>query len=147
MILYRGQLITPDELENFQKSVGKIISMTSFTSTTRNLNVARYFCGMGDQRPQLESVIFEIIFQKSEFTEQPPLPFADIHHVSVNEYEDEILLCIGTVMRLESIRTDLCIIYIRLYICPYEKSNVKALREAIAAAEPTLTYNVESIWL
>ena len=135
-MLYRGQLISPNELENFRKSIGSMVSMTSFTSTTKDLKAAQQFSGAGERRPNLESVIFEIIFEKSEFVDQQPPPFADIHRVSFSRDEREVLLGIGTLMRLESIRTNSCITYIRLHICPHDECLIKKMTEIVSTDNP-----------
>lgn len=133
LILYRGQLVNPNELESFRKSIGKMVSMTSFTSTTKDLGVAYQFSGAGGHRPHLESVIFEIIFRGSDFVDQLPPSLADISRVSSTRDEKEVLLCIGTVMRLESIRTDSRVTYIRLHICPYDELLANKMTEIFSS--------------
>ena len=95
--------------------------MTSFVSMTKNREVVMIFSGGGDARPKFESVIFEISINKSDL-ENEISPFADISHLSDMPHEEEMLLCMGTVMRLESVETEERITYIRLRVCHYDNS-------------------------
>jgi tetratricopeptide (TPR) repeat protein len=119
--VYRSQLISLIELESLKSAEGGLIAVTSFLSTTRNHKVATMFAGDGEKPPNLELVLFEICIEQLDLEEERR-PFADISEVSSKQDEDEILLCMGTVMRIESVKIDEEITRIRLRICPYDDS-------------------------
>ena len=98
-----------------------MIAMSSFVSTTRDHKVAIMFVGDGEKPPNLEPVIFEICIEQSDLEEERR-PFANIREVSSKEDEDEILLCMGTVMRVESVMLGEEMTRIRLRTCPYDDS-------------------------
>jgi tetratricopeptide (TPR) repeat protein len=122
LTVYRGQLIPSIELESLKNAEGGLIAMTSFVSTTRDHEVATIFAGNGAKPPNFEPVIFEIYIEQSDL-EQERRPFADISEVSSKgKDEDEILLCMGTVMRIESVELSEEMSRIRLRTCPYNDS-------------------------
>jgi hypothetical protein len=119
LVVYRGQRISSHELEQIKTSIGSLIAMTSFVSTTKQREVAKTYAGTGEGRPHYESVIFEIIINEDELDDRR-LPFADINKVSYfGKEEDEVLLCMGTVLRIESVEAVGEVIHIRLHICQY----------------------------
>ncbi|CAF1075369.1 unnamed protein product [Rotaria sordida] len=59
-IVYRGQMISAQELNMFKENCGKCISVNTFLSTTFDEEVAKLYAGNGQQRPKLESVLFVI---------------------------------------------------------------------------------------
>ncbi|UJR11075.1 hypothetical protein I4U23_015257 [Adineta vaga] len=100
MRLYRGQLMSKEEFQVLQDSVGEFISMNSFLSTTLNRQVARSFLGDSND---LERVLFEI-------NTDPRLdnikPFANITLLSNFANEEEVLMMLGSIFRLISIFCD-----------------------------------------
>jgi hypothetical protein len=61
IIVYRGQLLVPDQFEKLRKSVnGGFLSINNFMSTTMNRNMALIYSGGGLQSPINESILFEI---------------------------------------------------------------------------------------
>jgi hypothetical protein len=88
--VYRGQFISPKELIKLQHSLGSMISITSFISTTKNFEIALIFSGNGDARPNFESVIFEIRLDESDLGDEAS-PFADICQLSSKQDEEEVV--------------------------------------------------------
>ncbi|UJR06595.1 hypothetical protein I4U23_010879 [Adineta vaga] len=99
LTVYRGQQITPNELENLQNNINNIISLKSFLSTTTNKNVALMYAGDGSQRPQLESILFEILVDVNKSDK----PLADISQQSQMSHEDEVLLSMSMLFTVKSI--------------------------------------------
>ncbi len=66
VILYRGQVISKDELELFEHSKNKVISITSFFSTSLNMSVARIYIDSNIPDEHLQNVLFEIHADPSE---------------------------------------------------------------------------------
>ncbi|CAF3240214.1 unnamed protein product [Rotaria sp. Silwood2] len=98
--LYRGQVMTRDELENnFRANKGNLISMNSFLSTTTDRYVARFFAGDGhiENLETQVSVLYEI-----EIDTRLPhsVPFAELDDQSIFEHEHEVLFSMGAVFRI-----------------------------------------------
>jgi hypothetical protein len=95
--VYRGQMMTIEELERLKQSIGKLISINSFFSTSTNYSkVFSFLHFSGD----LERVLFEI---KADPKMATTKPFADISEHSDYHNESEVLFMIGSIFRLESI--------------------------------------------
>ena len=121
--VYRGQQMSASELDQLKKCVGGTIAMTSFVSTSKTPNVAEMFAGNGEGQTDMESVIFEIIISESEYDYERS-PFADISHLSSKEGEDEVLLCLGTVLQVESVEKKEPVTWVRLRMCQREENEV-----------------------
>ena len=97
---YRGQSLSTRELEILKQSVGKLISMNSFLSTTLYRDVATIYVG---DMPGLEKVLFKINYN-------PMIdgfkPFADITLVSEFPQEGEILFMLGAIFQIDSVYYD-----------------------------------------
>ncbi|CAF1228690.1 unnamed protein product, partial [Didymodactylos carnosus] len=96
--VYRGQIISQQEFYRFKNNIGGFVSINSFISTSVRLELATIFA-VGDRSHFGESVIFKIIIDLKIRTK----PFASISHQSAFVDEDEILLSMGTVFRVDSI--------------------------------------------
>jgi hypothetical protein len=103
LILYRGQLISKDELIRLKSSKGELISMNSFLSTSTNKKKALEFA---TSRPppndQLTSILLEIFVNIRSTTR----PLADIKHLSAFPDEEEILFMFGCVFRIDDVWFD-----------------------------------------
>ncbi|CAF1223031.1 unnamed protein product, partial [Didymodactylos carnosus] len=96
--LYRGQVISKDELDHIRSSIGEFISINSFLSTTRSQKKALEFT-QSALREDLECVLFKIKVDSRIKAK----PFADISRFSYFPDEEEILLMLGSIFRLESV--------------------------------------------
>ncbi|CAF3740449.1 unnamed protein product [Rotaria sp. Silwood1] len=88
--LYRGQLMSLEELQQLQKNKGEELFLNSFLSTTTDLAVANIFSGAGNYNCDnpTQSIIFHIEWVDSK----PKTGLADIRRLSFNGDEGEILL-------------------------------------------------------
>ena len=88
--LYRGQLMSMEELHQLRKNKGEQLFVNSFLSMTTDLAVANMFAGAGafGRDDPIQSVIFDI--EWADFS--PKQGLADIHRLSYNGDEGEILL-------------------------------------------------------
>lgn len=129
-VVYRGQRITFAELENVQRNVGRLISLNSFISTTPDREFAKVMSGMG-----VESVVASIVFEIhiDPVNAQSSLPFADITHLSKMQGECEVLLCMGTVLRVESVETNDSdrITWIRLSLHAYKSDRITQMKKCM----------------
>ncbi|CAF1150616.1 unnamed protein product [Didymodactylos carnosus] len=99
--LYRGQVISKEELARLRSSIGEFISINSFLSTSRNQKKALQFT-QSVQRVDLECVLFTIKVDSRIKAK----PFADISRLSYFSDEEETLLMLGSIFRLESVHYD-----------------------------------------
>lgn len=100
LTVYRGQRMHVNELKRIENSIGHLISINTFFSTTKYSYIAADFAGNGEDRhDDLESVIFEISIDLSI----QKYPFANISKCSVMDHEDEILFSVGCIFRIETV--------------------------------------------
>lgn len=94
---YRGQKIPTAELINLQKNIDNFIAINAFTSVSKSIAVPMLFAGDGEDRPTLESVIFQIEIDTSIS------PCANIEALSSFPDEEEMLMTIGSVFRIVNV--------------------------------------------
>jgi tetratricopeptide (TPR) repeat protein len=95
--VYRGQMMSSEEVERLKQSIGKLISINSFFSTSTNYSKVSSFLNFSGG---LERILFEI---KADPKMAATKPFADISEHSDYPTESEVLFMIGSIFRLESI--------------------------------------------
>ena len=100
ILSYRGQVLSNDELDNLKKSVGKLISINSFFSTTSYHCGALEFLSTSKPSNDLRQVLFKIDAYPCVKTTKP---FADISSYSYYPDESEVLFMAGSIFRLSSI--------------------------------------------
>ncbi|CAF5079141.1 unnamed protein product [Rotaria sp. Silwood1] len=98
MTLYRGQVMSEQELDKLKHSVGSLTSTNSFFSTTLVKDVAKGFLiRQTAKRGELKPVLFEI-------TADSPVKsiiFADIEEYTRIKGEHEFLFNIGAVFEVD----------------------------------------------
>ncbi|CAF1682962.1 unnamed protein product, partial [Rotaria magnacalcarata] len=119
--LYRGQRMTSNELKQIKDNVGHLIAMNSFLSTSEHYDLAKIWSGNGEDRPKFESVIFEIIIDEDKL-KSVPIIFANITAESNFPEEKEVLLAMGTRLRIESVELEGHIWKICLHAYPFDDS-------------------------
>jgi len=100
--VYRGQALGMDELELMKNSVGEFLSMNSFLSTSRNRSIALDFVRLASTDNGTQLVLFEIEIDPRMKTKA----FADIAPMSYHKNEDEVLIMLGALFRIEKIVED-----------------------------------------
>ena len=119
--VYRGQLVSSHELHRLKNNEGGLISMNTFVSTTNDTFLALVFSGQGLERPLLESVVFEIKIDPSIINDKDVEPFARLQASAIKS-ENEFLISMGAIFRIESIDDDLfdgvCYIQLTMYCKP-----------------------------
>ncbi|CAF1305848.1 unnamed protein product, partial [Adineta steineri] len=102
--VYRGQLISTEELELLKQSKGKLISMNSFLSTSLNRNTALVYLNTNmNDNTRLQPILFEI---DADPCRNDIKPFANISSFSYFPTEDEILMMLGSVFRVNNLYLD-----------------------------------------
>jgi tetratricopeptide (TPR) repeat protein len=125
--VYRGQVMSKDELTNLQRSINQLISNKSFFSTSLKISKALQFVNNPKIPDNLCRVLFDIDADPRVITTKP---FADI--TSVSEFDEcEVLFMIGCVFRLIDIRRDvhLKVWVIRMKLCGDRENDFKELFE------------------
>lgn len=99
--------------------------------------------GMGLD-PLVASIVFEILIDRANA--QNFVPFADITDLNQMQDEPEILLCMGTILRIDSVKTDDIekITWIRLSLCAYESERLLQMKEAMQLNPGLVEYLSES---
>ena len=104
--VFRAQLMSPEEFQVFQQSLGQCVSMNSFISSSLNRDLALFY--LGNSVPNNEDAPKRLLF---EIDADPWIdcikPFADISEFSNYLEEQEVLFMLGSVFRLDSIVFDL----------------------------------------
>lgn len=97
--LYSGFRLHKDELERLKKSIGNLISINSFLSTSRDIEIARIFAGTGIIEDHLVRVILHITINPSCLQS---VFCVDIHDISQFSDEEEVLFSLGSTFRIVS---------------------------------------------
>ena len=96
--VYRGQGMLRDDFDcQIKNNVGGLLSITTFWSTSRNPNVADMFVELD---PLKVAVLFKITLEANTNN----TPFADIARLSAIEQKEEILLPMGAIFRISSVK-------------------------------------------
>lgn len=127
--VYRGQLMSIEELDHLKRSVGEYISINSFFSTSLNRSQAIQFLNENKFSHNLKKVLFEI-------DADPHLdnlkPFANIHSLSFYPNEQEVLFMVGSVFRLLNIEQEKNGIFvIQMVLSNHNNKNLKVLFDNI----------------
>ncbi len=123
--VYRGQLMSKDEVEILKNSTGEFISINSFLSTSLDRNLALSFITSSDDSNDLERVFFEI-------NADPQLenikPFSNITSYSYFSNEKEVLFMIGSIFQLVHVdRNQHGIWIVRMKLCTGNDHQLKSL--------------------
>ncbi|CAF1569716.1 unnamed protein product, partial [Rotaria sordida] len=100
--VYRGQVIGNDELELMKNSIGEFLSMNSFLSTSRDRSIALHFAQLTPKTDDVQKIIFEIEIDPHLQTKA----FADVTEISYFQNEDEVLIMLGALFRIEKVIED-----------------------------------------
>ncbi|CAF0986632.1 unnamed protein product [Adineta steineri] len=123
--VYRGQLMSKDELKVLKESIGQLISMNSFLSTSLDRKQAIHFLKKKDTTNH-SRVLFEIYADPRHSTTKP---FANITTMSYFPSEGEILFMLGSIFRLHHVRDDNDFCIIQLHLCSNDHLGVKNIFE------------------
>lgn len=90
--LYRGLKLSPDEIENFQRNIGNLISTNGYLSTSSDHAVAYGFATKSAKRPGVARALFEY---QVDLNVVKKIIIADIRQYSRFPEEAEVLVDIG----------------------------------------------------
>ncbi|CAF1521100.1 unnamed protein product [Rotaria sordida] len=122
--VYRGQMMSSDELQTLKQCLDQFISVNSFVSTSMDKQRALTFLNTSNATDSLERVLFEIDADPTMATTKP---FADISPFSQFPREAEILFMLGSIFRLKSIHRygDSQVWVIRMVLCSDNEHELK----------------------
>lgn len=142
--VYRGQLMSIQELDRLKRNILGFMSMNTFLSTSCNRQVALIFSGLGGQRPQLESVLFEITIETSTCNSA----FAEINTLGwMRTHEDEILITFGVIFQIQSVHEDENHVWVvRLALCNRDTKLIPRLQD-LFPQWPTWNYPTNLVTL
>jgi tetratricopeptide (TPR) repeat protein len=98
--LYRGQGLSPIDFDQLMETKGGLMSFNNFLSTSRDRTVSFAFADSNASDPDLIGILFEITVNPSI----PSTPFANISDVSYFKLEEEILISMHSVFRIEQVK-------------------------------------------
>ena len=98
--VYRSQIMTNNELENWKQFSGQFVSMNSFFSASTDYHHVVSLVNIPDAADSVVAVLFEIDANPTLFTTKP---FADISSYSESTDTSEILFMTGSIFRLTSV--------------------------------------------
>lgn len=90
--LYRGLKLSPDEVGNFQRSIGNLISTNGYLSTSSEFSVAYGFATKSAKRDGVVRALFEY---EVDLEAVQKIVIADIREYSAFPEEAEVLVDIG----------------------------------------------------
>jgi len=124
--VYRGQVMSIDELDTLQQSIDNLISINSFFSTSTNHHKAVGFLNSSEITSDLCRVLFVIDADPRLVKSKP---FADISSLSEFSNECEVLFMIGSIFRLikiEKMKNEE-IVMIHMELCDDDEHDLKEL--------------------
>jgi tetratricopeptide (TPR) repeat protein len=101
--VYRGQAIAVGELNLIRESRGAFISFNNFLSTSTNQMMAKSFAKGATIVDGLTRVLFEFQIDTRLLGTKP---YADISKVSYYQGEEEILVMLGSIFRIDQVEYD-----------------------------------------
>jgi hypothetical protein len=100
IVVYRGQRLHIDHIHTLAQSIGKLICMNSFVSTSTNRDAALMFTGSPGSDSSLPSILFTISIDSSS-TE---IIGADISQKSYYGFEKEYIFSLRSMFRVEEVK-------------------------------------------
>jgi len=100
--LYRGQIISIDELELMKNNIHEFLSMNSFLSTSRDRSLAVAFARDAKKRNNMRPILFEIEIDPRSRTKA----FANVEKLSYYQDEGEVLITLGALFRIDKVFKD-----------------------------------------
>ncbi|CAF0720494.1 unnamed protein product [Rotaria sp. Silwood1] len=97
--LYRGSKLSADEVENFQQSIGNLISTNGYLSTSSERSVAY---GFATKSPRREGFVRALFEYQIDLNDVKKIVIADIREFSAFPEEAEVLVDIGASFQIDS---------------------------------------------
>ncbi|CAF4217361.1 unnamed protein product, partial [Adineta steineri] len=99
--VYRGQNISVADLNYLHQNIGQFVAMQSFLSTSFDRTIASFFAqAAAPTTDEITCILFEFHLD-TRITNTKP--YANIKHLSYFRDEEELLLMLGTIFRIEQV--------------------------------------------
>ncbi len=122
--VYRGQVISNNELELLKTSVGQFISMNSFLSTSLDRRLAVSFLSSSTPSVDFQRILFEIDLDP---TLTAIKPFANITSNSFFTDEQEVLIMLGSIFRIVNIDYQDRVWIVQMTLCSDNDNSLKPI--------------------
>ncbi|CAF4570658.1 unnamed protein product [Rotaria socialis] len=122
--VYRGQVVSNDELETLKTSLGQFISMNSFLSTSLDRRLALSFLTSSTVSGDFQRVLFEIDLDP---TLEGIKPFANITSNSFFADEQEVLIMLGSIFQLVKIDYQDRVCIVQMTLCSDKDNSLKPI--------------------
>ncbi|CAM4837065.1 unnamed protein product [Rotaria magnacalcarata] len=122
--VYRGQLVSNDELQTLKASLGQFISMNSFLSTSLDRRLALSFLTSSPVTGDLQRILFEIDLDP---TLAGIKPFANITSNSFFADEQEVLIMLGSIFQLVKIDYQDQVCIVQMALCSDNDNSLKPI--------------------
>lgn len=99
LTLFRGQVLSADDLSKLQNSPGSFLAFNGFLSTTKDRKISLGFCEPDEKDDKSVGILFVVTVD----TKLRSAVFADITHVGPWKIEQEVLFSIHTVFTVGSV--------------------------------------------
>lgn len=138
--VYRGQVVSAEEITSLASSDNQLISINSFFSTSFKQEQALKYLSNNHISSDLERVLFEIEADPNVVTTKP---FANISSCSAFGDEAEVLFMYGSIFRLQSIQKNANNLWtIRMSLCGENESGLKSVLEHMKTEYSNKTANL-----
>lgn len=147
--VYRGQMISSEELKVLQKSSGQFISVNSFFSTSTDAQYALSFLSASSDENTLAAVLFIIDAAPNKIITKS---FANISAYSEYKDESEVLFMLGTIFHLNSVdfNNDLQVWCIQMTLCSDDEHDLKQvlidIKQQLGSGETNLRILGKVLW-
>ncbi|CAF0834236.1 unnamed protein product [Adineta steineri] len=146
--VYRGQIMSNDELNSLKQNIGQFISVNSFLSTTDERSVALFYLGDITTKIDSERVLFEIDADPNIVSTKP---FAYIGQNSGYMDDSEVLFMSGSIFRLNNIhRNGDQVWIIKMTLCNDDEHDLKQvlmhMKQQIGNEETNLRTLGKLLW-
>lgn len=130
--VYRGQVISKKELNKLEQNIGRYLTMNSFVSTSPRQETAEMFLNSTTIASySLVSVVFEI---EIDIRRKNTKPYADITHLSYFPNEQEVLIMLGAVFKIDEVsQSGAGVATVKLSLHNDDKNELKDMAEQLAA--------------
>ena len=139
LTVYRGQLMSMNEVEFLKNSVNQIVSMNSFLSTSLLLNVAKQFLNSDGSVPDKSSEQSVLFIINISDIDETTTPFAFIKTPACAEDlegEKEVLFTMNAIFKVESVNQEGHIWHVHLQLIEHQNEQQKIFsRYLIEAVE------------
>ncbi|CAF1391516.1 unnamed protein product [Adineta steineri] len=99
--VYRGQNISVADLNYLHQNIGQFVAMQSFLSTSFDRAVASFFAqAAAPTTDEITCILFEFHLDTRIMNTKP---YANIKHLSYFRDEEELLIMLGTIFRIEQV--------------------------------------------